>query len=493
MNEIVSKDGESMGNYLEKYRLFPIQVKASLWFLVCSFLQKGISSITTPIFTRLLTTAEYGQYNIFNSWLGIVTIFVSLNLSAGVYTQGLIKFDQERNVFSASLQGLTLTLTAIWTLIYALFHSFWNNLLSLTTVQMLAMLVMIWTSSVFNFWASEQRVILSYKKLVIVTLLVSFAKPVVGIFFVLHSEDKVTARILGLVIVEFVGYIGLFIAQMRRGKKSYSGKFWKYAIFYNLPLIPHYLSQTVLSSADRIMIGSMVGENEAGIYSLAYSVSLIMTLFNTALSQTISPWIYQKIKDKRTKDIADVAYVSLILIAAVNLMLIALAPEVVALFAPKSYYDAIWVIPPVAMSVYFMFAYDLFAKFQFYYEKTKFVMIASVIAAILNILLNYIFIGIFGYYAAGYTTLFCYIASTVGHYLFMQQVCKKYMSGEKVYSTRVLLALTTIFMSVGFLFLLTYKFSLIRYLIIAGLCIIAIIYRKKIIEITYRIFETRKK
>ena len=187
MNEIVSKDGESMGNYLEKYRLFPIQVKASLWFLVCSFLQKGISSITTPIFTRLLTTAEYGQYNIFNSWLGIVTIFVSLNLSAGVYTQGLIKFDQERNVFSASLQGLTLTLTAIWTLIYALFHSFWNNLLSLTTVQMLAMLVMIWTSSVFNFWASEQRVILSYKKLVIVTLLVSFAKPVVGISFVLHS------------------------------------------------------------------------------------------------------------------------------------------------------------------------------------------------------------------------------------------------------------------------------------------------------------------
>ena len=66
-----------------KYNLMPIQVKASFWFLICSFLQKGISVITTPIFTRLLTTSEYGQLNVFNSWLGIITIIVFL-VGAGV-------------------------------------------------------------------------------------------------------------------------------------------------------------------------------------------------------------------------------------------------------------------------------------------------------------------------------------------------------------------------------------------------------------------------
>ena len=466
---------------LKKYASFPIQVKASIWFLLCSFLQKGISVLTTPVFTRLLTTAEYGQYNVFNSWMGIVSIFITLNLCAGVYTQGLIKFDTESKIFSSSLQGLTLALVGFWTLIYALFHSFWNGVFSLTSVQMLAMLVMIWTSAVFSFWASEQRVILNYKTLVIVTLLVSLAKPIVGIFFVLHSEDKVTARILGLVIVEFVGYIGLFIAQMKRGKKFYSGKFWKYAVLYNIPLIPHYLSQTVLNSADRIMIGRMVGENEAGIYSLAYSISLIMTLFNTALSQTISPWIYQKIKDKQIKDIANVAYVSLAVIAAVNIVLIAFAPEAVALFAPKSYFDAIWVIPPVAMSVYFMFAYDLFAKFQFYYEKTKFVMIASVAAALLNIVLNYIFINIFGYYAAGYTTLFCYISSTAGHYIFMRYISGKYMRGERPYSLKILLIITIAFTSLGMVFLIFYKYTLLRYCLVLILCCFAVVFHKKIL------------
>ena len=46
-----------------------------------------------------------------------------------------------------------------------------------------------------------------------------------------------------------------------------------------------------------------------------------------------------------------------------------------------------------------MYSYDLFAKLAFYYEKTGFVMIASVVGAALNVLLNYIFIGKYGYIA----------------------------------------------------------------------------------------------
>lgn len=471
-----------MNKYIVKYESLPAQMKASFWFLICSFLQKGISSITTPIFTRLLDASEYGKFSVFNSWLGIVGIFVSLNLSAGVYCQGLVKYEKERNIFSSSLQGLAFTLTIVWAAIYLLFKDFWNDFFSLTTVQMLAMILMIWSSNAFGFWASEQRVRLSYVKLVIVTLLVSVAKPAIGIVFVINAEDKVTARILGLALVEMVGYSGLFVSQMLRGRKFFSAYYWRYALLFNLPLIPHYLSQTVLNNSDRIMIDRMVGESEAGIYSLAYSVSLIMTLFNSALGQTLAPWMYQKIKDRRAKDIEPVAYISLAMIAGVNVLLIAFAPEIVALFAPKSYYAAIWVIPPVAMSVYFMFAYDLFAKFEFYYEKTKFIMMASVIAAMLNIALNYIFIHLFGYIAAGYTTLFCYMAYSVGHYVFMRKVCKTCMNGVKIYSTIELLKLTMIFLTTGFIFLLTYNHIAVRYLFVTGLGLMMIVKRKYILE-----------
>lgn len=447
----------------EKYTDLPIQLRASFWFLICSFLQKGISTITTPIFTRLLTTAEYGSFSVFNSWLSIVTIFVTLHLYSGVFSSGLVKFSEERSLFASSFQGLNLTLCIGWTVIYLLFRTYWNRLLNLTTVQMLAMLVMIWASAAFNFWAVEQRVEYKYKNLVLMTLLVSFFKPVVGIVFVLLAEDKVTARILGLALVEIIGYTGLFVSQMLRGRVFYSKKYWKYAIRFCLPLVPHYLSQTVLSSSDRIMISEMVGASEAGIYSIAYSISQIMKLFNSSLTNTIGPWMYQKIREKNLQPIGGITYLALAFVAAVNLFLIALAPELVALFAPKAYYEAIWVIPPVAMSVYLIFMYDFFSRFEVYYEKTVFMMVASIVGAGLNVVLNFIFIRIFGYMAAGYTTLVCYSIYVICHYLAMRKICDDYLDGETAFEAKKIVTISVSFFALGFLMMLTYRLPVLRY------------------------------
>ena len=477
---------------IEKYKKLPKPAKASLWFLICSFLQKGISTITTPIFTRLLSTAEYGNYSVFNSWLGIVSIIVTLDLFAGVYTQGIVKFDDKRNQFSSALQGLTLALTVGWTIIYLVEKSFWNELLGLSTVQMLAMLVLVWTSAAFRFWAAYERVTYSYVKLVLLTIVVSIAKPVVGIYFVTKAQDKVTARILGLALVEVVCYAGLFFVQVRRERKLFDAKFWKYALLFNLPLVPHYLSQIVLNNSDRLMINSIVGADAAGIYSLAYSLSQIMTLFSTALLQTIEPWIYQKIKAKKIHDIPRIAYLSLAAIAFINLVLIVFAPEAVRIFAPQAYFDAIWVIPPVAMSVYFMYSYSLFANFEFYFEKRSFIMSASILGAALNVGLNYIFIPIYGYYAAGYTTLVCYIIYAIGHYVFMQKVLKEELNITKLYSLKVLLAISIGFLGLGFGIMATYQFPLVRYSIIALLGVIAILKRKVVMNVIRTFLAIRK-
>ena len=483
-----------LGKAIEKYKNMPRIIKASMWFLVCSFLQKGISFITTPIFTRLMTTAEYGDYNVYISWLGIISIIVTMNLSSGVYTQSLVKYEQEANVISSSLQGLTLTMVSAWTILYLIFHDFWNQILSLSTIQVLSMLVTIWTTAVFGFWATEQRVKLNYKSLVCITVVSSILLPVVSIFAVKQSDDKVTARIMTVAVIQLMIYVWLFALQMWKGKQFYSRKFWLYALSFNIPLVPHYLSQTLLNSADRIMIDRMSGASEAGIYSLAYSIANIMILFNTALLQTMNPWIYQKIKKREEKDIANIAYGTLVLIAIVNLMLIAFAPEIVYLFAPPKYADAIWVIPPIAMSVYFIFAYSLFADFEFYYKKTKFIMAASVLSALTNIVLNYIFIMIFGYMAAGYTTLFCYIVYAVAHYFCMLRVCKEKMDGVKVYEPKTLIGITVAFIVAGFILLLTYYNIFTRYTAVLLIVVALIINFKRIRKIiTTTISQLRSK
>ena len=133
----------------------------------------------------------------------------------------------------------------------------------------------------------------------------------------------------------------------------------------------------VLSSSDRIMISSIVGDRQSGIYNLAHSLALIMTIFNTALLQTIEPWIYRKIKSGRVMDIAIVAYPCMAGVAAVNLLLISFAPEVIAIFAPVEYRETIWLIPGLALSVFFMFQYTFFATFEFYFEKKAYIVGAT--------------------------------------------------------------------------------------------------------------------
>lgn len=481
-----------MNKILERYKKLPVQVKASVCFLICSFFQKGISIITTPIFTRILSTAEYGKFSVFNSWMQIIAPVISLNLFSGVYSQGIIKFEDDRDRYSSSLQGLSLVLISSWLIIYLIFRDTFNSLFLLTTGQMLALILMVWASGCFSFWSMDQRADFKYKKLVAITVAVSIFQPLVGIILVLNSQDKVTARIIGMAAVQLFFYIGAFIYQMFRGKQFFSKYYWSYALKFNLPLLPHYLSLTVLSSSDRIMINNIAGSDKAGIYNLAYSVSLIMTIFNTALLQTIEPWIYRKLKDNKIDEISKVAYPCFVIISGLNILLILFAPEVIAVFAPKEYHEAIWIVPSVALSVFFMFLYSFFATFEFYYEKTKYIAAATVGGAILNIGLNYVFIHQYGYIAAGYTTLFSYMLYAFLHYYFMKKICCQFLNNAKPYNGNLIVLIGIISIVFGFIGLLLYQFPVFRYSIIVAVILFMTIFQKRIFMIIKLLISMRR-
>ena len=449
----------------------PLEVKASFWFLMSAMFQRGVSVISTPIFTRLMSATEYGEFSVFYSWYGIITIFVTLNLFFGVFMRGLVKYEDDRKAFSSSMQGLTFLLTLAWFALYLPFSPFFNRLLSLTTEQMICMFIAIAANSAYSFWAAERRVDLVYVPIVVLSVSTAIAIPVLQIVLIYVMDDSVMARIYGMTIVSGLCYFPLFFKQMADGRKFVVFSYWKYALMFNLPLLPHYLAQIVLNSADRLMINEMVGSSEAGIYSLAYSIAQIMTVFNTALMQTLEPWLYKRIKAREIDRVSKAAYPAFLLVTIVNTLLIAFAPEVVSLFAPSEYHDAIWVIPPVAMSVFFQFTYMFFAVFEFYYEKTHYITIATIIGAVLNIILNYAFIKLCGYYAAGYTTLFCYMLYAVFHYIFMRKLIRKHHPGETVYDSKILALMSLGFLGVGALFLVSYICVAIRYCLIFAIAV----------------------
>ena len=466
-----------------KYYLMPVHVRASFWFLICTILQRSISIITTPVYTRILNVDEYGKYSVFMSWMGILTCFVTMYIYSEIYPQAIVKFSNKRNIYSSALQGLTIMLVAFWLCVYLVFQKFWNEMFSLNTMQMLAMFVIMWSNAIFGFWATEQRVKYRYRNLVIVTLIVSILQPILCIALIFYSDNKVTGLVWGIAITSFASYSYLLAKQLMIGKVVYSKQIWKYALKLGIPLIPHYISAIVLNSSDRIMIQKLAGEEEAGIYNLAYTISMCGTLINQAVLQTLQPWMLKKIKEGKFQDIKNIAYNALAGIAVINMLIVFFVPELIAIFGSELYYNAIWVMPPIVMSVFFMFMYNLFSLFEFYYEKTTYISMATAIGAVMNVLLNYVFIKEYGFYAAGYTTLFCYIIFSASHYLFMKKICKVELNGKVIYDDKVLLLISGVFIICSFALMAIFEVDMARLVIGSIIVICSVAYRRKILEI----------
>lgn len=472
-----------LSNAVERYRKIPVPAKASLWFIFSSLVQRGIAFITVPIFTRIMTPEQYGLYSTYAAWYGVMIVFTSLNLYYGVFNNAMVKFEDNRDRYISSMQGLTIVITMSFFLVYLVFRDTLNSFLGMTTPLAILLFAELLVTPAMQFWLVHNRFNYRYKTIVVVSLVKAVLNPVLGIILVLITTQKDVARIVSTVMVELLICVPIVLLQFKKGKCFFDKQFWKYSVLFNIPLLPHYLSGSILNQGDRIMISKMVGDSQVAFYNVAYNIGLLMNLFTGALNSAFVPWIYNKMKERKTSDIQGTTNALLLLMALLVSGLMFFAPELLSIMAPVEYADALYIIPPVAVSVFFIFMYNIFSNIEFYFETRKYVAVGSIIAAVVNIVLNYIFIPVYGYYAAGYTTLICYIIYGLSHLYFAKKVCKKNTGKSDVFSTKVTVLLSAYLVILMVLLNYIYKYIFVRYLLIAFLLVGLIVKRKSIISL----------
>ena len=223
----------------------------------------------------------------------------------------------------------------------------------------------------------------------------------------------------------------------------------------------------------------------------SYSIGMVSILFSQAIQQAYLPWLYKKMKKKEYKGLPSITNTFLIGIVILLTLVICFAPEVVWIVGSKKYVDAIWAIPPVCGSIYFIFLQNMFANVEYYFEKTKLISVASVLVALLNIALNYIFINIAGYLAAGYTTLFCYLVYSVVHYIVMMRICReKNIKIHDLFNMKWIVIISIGMMIIVGVMLLVYGNNYIRYSILIVILSIILLKHKRIIDLARMIMNT---
>ena len=159
-----------------------------------------------------------------------------------------------------------------------------------------------------------------------------------------------------------------------------------------------------------------IERSEIGIYSLFYTLSSVLSIVLNALNTSWCPFYYDDL-DTRSDDRLKRKcknYVELFTILTCGFLMF--SREVSYILADDSYRTGIDVIPMIVISVYFTFMYQFPVNFEFFHKKTNVIALGTLGAAMVNFLLNYIMIPLWGMYGAALATALAYGALFLLHY-----------------------------------------------------------------------------
>ena len=395
---------------------------AGIGYTVGNILIKGVGILTLPLFSRIMSTAEFGVYNVFLSYESLLFVIIGLALHSSVRSADLeFKGNVDKYVSSVSLiYILNLLIFLVVTLLFGDTLSKW---LALEKSLVFLLVIYSFSSAILTLYNTRVGLDYDYKKYLTVAIINTIGNIVVSLIliFTLFRGQKAMGRAVATASVITVLAVFLLIFLYKKAKPQINRQYWKFGLKYSLPVVPHGVSQVLLAQFDRIMIRSMVSDAAAGIYSLAGNVKIIVTVITSSIAGVWNTWVFKELDKKNSPAICQRAIQLTMLFSMLTVGLMAISPELVFILGGSEYHLAIYVVVPMAIDGFVLFLYELVSAGEYYMKKTTYIMYGTIAVAILNVILNYIFISKYGFIAAAYTTMFSYIC----YLLFHMSICRK--------------------------------------------------------------------
>lgn len=449
--------------------------KASLCYLIGNFFNKGLAFLTIPIFTRLLSTTDYGLANTYTSWTCIISLFIGFALHMGLRCAFVDYYDDIKNYLSTIIKFTVFISSALILITYIIIKIF-----SINVPILLVMFCLIHStaSSIIEDLSTYFMMRFNYIKrtiLMIVPNLLSVITAIVLIRYIL-TDDLYYGKIFPDVLFNALFAIALVICY-GTGKKL-NKEYLKHGLKISLPLIIHGAALNILSNSDRIMITWLANTSQAGIYSLSYSLGMVTYAITVSIDGIWIPWFTNKMIDKSYDEINSITKDYVKLITYIMCCLILVSPELLKILASESYWEGIKLVPIIICGNYFFFIYNIYTNLEHFYKKSNQITALTIFAAVLNLVLNYIFIPKIGYTAAAYTTAFSYFVVFILHSIYSKKL------NPNVFNIKMFIIPTIEIAVFCALFYVFENNAIVRWVVaVVYFCVIVFIQREKIISI----------
>ena len=398
-------------------------------YMLATILNKVVSFLMIPIYTRFLVPSDYGVIEL----LGLTTDVIGMVISVGI-AGAMYRFyfdydnDKDRNevISTAILSFGAIALVSLGAI------SLSSNFLALKILNsekyyyyFLIAFCSLWFNTIVQMGYSYLRI----KEKSIQYLIYSLCRLILGLSLNIYLVAIIEMGVMGVLLSTLIGSITfsifLVIPILIKVRARFSLPKCKKMLKYGAPLIPTNLAAFVVHASDRFFINHYVGLADTGIYSLGYKFGNLPNNFIAAPFMQI--WeirFFKWYKDKNAHIIFGRIFTYLCFLTFfVGLGISVLIKDALVIMSDSSYWSAYKIVPIIIIS-YIVFSFQYYFNMGIYItKKTKYLAYINMSNAGLNIILNFVLISRYGIWGAAFATLAC----------FTYKVIITYYIGNKLY------------------------------------------------------------
>ena len=363
-----------------------------------------LSYFLLPLYTTLLSTSEYGTYDL----LVTISIF-AIPLITIMMEESMFRFLIDEDTVKGKTKVIStaciyvLVATTFWCLL-----SF--GILSIINYQYKTVFIIYLISAILmKLINGISRGLSKIKIYSLSNFILGVLTIVLNILFIAKFKWGVNGLLYSTVIANIVTCIFVFIAlKLHRliNFKDFEKKRLIEMIKYSYPLVPNNISWYIINISDRIVVVSILGSGVNGIYAIANKFPNILNsvsgFFHIAFKENASIAVKKDDYEKYYNSIYDTIHNAFI---AVSLLIISLLPFVFNLFVKKDYIAAYDYIPFLVIAIYYgnmaVFYGNLFTAFK----KSKIIGKSTIVGAIINLVVHLSLIYVVGIYGAIISTI----------------------------------------------------------------------------------------
>ena len=413
---------------MSEYKLFTQQIGLiGITNLIISL--RGI--ILLPILTKTLGAYEYGIWAQIMVTISLCTPLVTIGLLSGI-TRFLAAETDKKEIqegFFSSLIVIFFSGIVLSSLLFLssnfLSHMIFHTKEAIPLIKISAFIILIWAldRASLQFFRTRRQMT-KYSGFM---LLENFGELGLITYLVLHGFG-LFGVVISLLIVKTITFgIMLFVIISQIGIKLPNFTKIKPYLVFGLPMLPSYIFVWIINSSDLYVIGYFMDSASVGVYSAAYGIGVTISMFIGPISTVLYPtilklWEENKIEEVKTHLEYSIKYYLMLAIPATFGLSVLAKQFLLALTTSQFIYGSV-LIPLIAVSSIFSSFYSINMYILAMVKKTKIIGALLMVAAIVNMTLNIIFVPLIGILGAAISTLVSFlILSLLMYYLAISNI-----------------------------------------------------------------------